>query len=365
MSAKLFEPITLGGITIRNRVWVPPMCQYAVGKEDGAATPWHLVHLGAMAAGGAGVVITEATAVVPEGRISARDLGLWNDEQRDKLAPIAAFIRSQGAVAGIQLAHAGRKASAWPEWGTEQTEGSVPIAEGGWETVAPSAIAFEGMRTPRELDQAGIDEVVAAFVASARRAVDAGFELLEIHGAHGYLLHEFLSPLSNQRSDSYGGSLENRARLLIDVVDAVRAEVGPEIALIVRLSATDWVEGGLTLEETVQVSTWLREHHVHFIDVSTGGNVIAHIPQGPGYQVPFATAVRERSGLPAGAVGLITDPVQAEQILLTGQADVVLIGRESLRDPHFPLRAAGNARGITAPVPGPYLRAYPRPQRNS
>lgn len=360
MSQLLFEPITLGEVQIRNRIWVPPMCQYAVERQDGIATPWHLVHLGSLARGGAGAVIVEATGVVPEGRISAKDLGLWNDEQRDALVPIVDFIREQGAVAGIQLAHAGRKASAWPEWGTELVDGSVPISEGGWETVGPSPIPFEGMRAPRALDQAGIDHVVTSFAAAARRAVDAGFELLEVHAAHGYLLHEFLSPLSNQRDDEYGGSLENRARLLIEVVDAIRAEVGTGPALVVRLSATEWTEGGASLEETVRVSRWLREHGVHLIDVSTAGNVLAAIPVGPGYQVPFAATIREQAGVATGAVGLIIDPVQAEHILMTGQADVVLIGREMMRNPHFPLLAARSMRVATAPIPAPYRRGLRR-----
>jgi 2,4-dienoyl-CoA reductase-like NADH-dependent reductase (Old Yellow Enzyme family) len=357
VSQKLFEPLTLGEVQVRNRIWVPPMCQYAVEKQDGAATPWHLVHYGSMARGGAGAVIVEATAVVPEGRISAKDLGLWNDEQRDALAPVATFIREQGAVAGIQLAHAGRKASAWPEWGTEQKNGSVPVDQGGWEIVGPSAVPFEGMRVPQALDAAGLTAVVEAFAAAARRAVDAGFELLEVHAAHGYLLHEFLSPLSNRREDGYGGSLENRARLLIEVVDAIRAEVGAGPALVVRLSATEWTEGGADLDESVQVAGWLREHGVHLVDVSTAGNVLASIAVGLGYQVPFAAAVRERAGIPTGAVGMIVDPMQAEHVLLTGQADVVLVGREVLRDPHFALRAARAVRA-DAPVPAAYRRAY-------
>ncbi|GAB3286246.1 NADH:flavin oxidoreductase/NADH oxidase [Kineosporia babensis] len=357
MTHKLFEPITLRGVQVRNRIWVPPMCQYVVEKHDGVANSWHMAHLGALAQGGAGAIIVEATGVVPEGRISPRDLGLWNDAQAEALAPIVAFLRSQGAVAGIQLAHAGRKASVHPE-GSPLDGQSIPIEEGGWETVGPSAISFEGLRAPRELDQAGIDAVVAAFAASARRAVEAGFELLEIHGAHGYLLHEFLSPLSNQRTDSYGGSLENRARLLLQVVDAVRAQISEELPLLVRLSATDWTEGGVTIDETVQVAEWLRERGVDLIDVSTGGNVLAPIPSGPGYQVRFATATRERAGIPTGAVGHITNPAQAEQILVTEQADIVFVGREMLRDPRFPIRAAQAVRYPTPPVPLPYLRAH-------
>jgi len=361
MSPELFEPITLGDMTARNRIWVSPMCQYAAENGDGVATPWHLVHLGSLASGGAGAVIVEATAVSPEGRITVKDLGLWNNEQREALAPVASFIRSQGALAGIQLAHAGRKASAWPEWGTELTEGSVPLDDGGWETVGPSPLAFDGMRAPRELDQAGIDAVVAAFASSARRAVDIGFELLELHGAHGYLIHEFLSPISNHRTDAYGGSLENRSRILIEIVDAVRDEIGAGPALVVRLSASDWTDGGLDIGETVQLATWLGEHGVHLIDVSSGGNVHAAIPVGPGYQVPFATTVRNRSGVPTGAVGHITDPLQAEHILVTSQADVVLVGREMMRNPHFPLLAAHVLRFSAPPVPAPYRRGFRAP----
>ncbi|MGO1174218.1 MAG: NADH:flavin oxidoreductase/NADH oxidase, partial [Actinomycetaceae bacterium] len=243
-----------------------------------------------------------------------------------------------------------------PAWGTDR-RGTVPTDEGGWTTLAPTAEPYPGMSAPRALDRAGIGSVTAAFVASARRAVDAGFDLIEIHGAHGYLLHQFLSPLSNDRSDDYGGSLVNRARFLLEVVDAVRAEVGDATPLLVRLSATDWTEGGLTTEDTVQVATWLKEHGVDLVDVSTAGNVPASIEVGPGYQVPFAAAVRERAGIPTGAVGLITEAVQAEHVIATGQADVVLMARALLRDAHLPLRAA-RGLGAEAPVPGAYERAY-------
>ena len=343
VSHLLFDPITLRDLTVRNRIWVPPMCQYAVEAHDGIATDWHMVHYGSFARGGAGAIIVEATGVTPEGRISDKDLGLWNDEQRDALAPIVDFVHSQGAAIGIQLAHAGRKGSFWPdwgEWGTGRGHTTMAIEDGGWETLAPSAVPFDGVATPRAAEEADLDATVGAFVASARRAADAGFDLVEIHGAHGYLLHEFLSPLSNQRTDSYGGSLENRARLLLRVVDAVRTEIGDSMPLLVRLSATDWLEGGLTLEETIQVTRWLTEHSVDLVDVSSGGNAPAEIPVGPGYQVPLAAAVRAETGMPTGAVGLILEPAQAEQILLTGQADVVLLGRELLRDPNFALRAA-------------------------
>lgn len=333
------------------------MCQYSAAKNDGVATDWHMVHLGGMARGGAGAVIVEATAVVPEGRISPQDLGLWNDEQRDALAPIVEFMHSQGAVAGIQLAHAGRKASTYRPFNAPDT-GSVPTADGGWQTVAPSPIAFPGLNAPRELTTTDLADIVAAFASSARRAVDAGFQLIEVHGAHGYLLHEFLSPLSNTRDDSYGGSLANRARMLLEVVDAVRSEVGEDLAVAVRLSAVDWVDEGLTIDDTVQVVEWLRDRGVDLIDVSSGANVPAKIPAGPGYQVPFAQQIRQRTGVPTGAVGLITEPFQAEHILVTEQADVVLVGRESLRNPNFPIHAAQVLRHQQPPTPDQYHRAY-------
>lgn len=358
MSRALFDPITLRGVEIRNRIWIPPMCQYSVDAQDGVPTDWHLMHLGSLARGGAGAVIVEATGVVPEGRISPQDLGLWNDTQRDEFRRITDLIHSQGAKAGIQLAHAGRKASTWREWGV-RPEGNVPPAHGGWQPVGPSPIAFPGLATPTELDATGIRGVVQAFVAAARRAVEAGFDLLELHGAHGYLLHEFLSPLSNQRTDEYGGTLENRARLLLEVTDAVRAEVGEGVPLIMRLSATDWTEGGWTPEETEQVSAWLGERGIDLISVSSGGNVAdAVIPVGPGYQLAFATAVKERTGLPVAAVGMIDEPFQAEQIVALGQADVVLVGRESLRDPNFPIRAAQALRYEMPYKPAQYERAY-------
>jgi len=335
----LFEPITIRDLTVRNRIWVSPMCQYSVEAQDGVPTPWHLVHLGGFAKGGAGAVVVEATGVVPEGRITPQDVGLWNDEQRDAFTPIVDFIHEQGAAAGIQLAHAGRKASTFRPW--EEARGSVPADQGGWGTVAPSAVAFDGYAEPRELATEDIRVVALAFAAAARRSVEAGFDLVEIHAAHGYLLHQFLSPLSNHRTDSYGGSLENRARALLEVVDAVRAEVGEGYPVVVRFSATDWVDGGLTLEETTQVARWAAEHGADLADVSTGGNVAsAPIPVGPGYQVPFAEAIKRDAGIGTIAVGMISGAFQAEQVVATGQADVVMIGREFLRDPAFPLRAA-------------------------
>ncbi|MFJ7287487.1 NADH:flavin oxidoreductase/NADH oxidase [Curtobacterium sp. NPDC098951] len=356
MTHALFEPIIIRDLTVRNRIWVSPMCQYSAEAQDGLPTPWHLVHLGGFAKGGAGAVVVEATGVVPEGRISPQDLGLWNDEQRDAFRPIVDFIHAQGAAAGVQLAHAGRKASTFRPW--EPTHGSVPAEQGGWSTVAPSAVAFDGYAEPRELAVEDIRVVALAFAQAARRAAEAGFDLVEIHAAHGYLLHQFLSPLSNHRTDSYGGSLENRARALLEVLDAVRAEVGEGFPVVVRFSATDWTPGGLTLEETTEVARWAAEHGADLADVSTGGNVAnAPIPVGPGYQVPFADAIKRDAGIGTIAVGMISDAFQAEQIVATGQADVVMVGREFLRDPAFPLRAAAEL-GVTVDYePQQYHRA--------
>ncbi len=355
MQPALFTPITVRGTTVRNRLWASPMCQYSAENQDGMPSDWHLVHLGGLARGGAGVVFTEATAVVPEGRISPQDLGIWNDSQRDCLARIVDFIHSQGAAAGIQLAHAGRKASTFRPW--EERHGTVPVSDGGWPTVAPSSVAYPGYAVPREMTADDIKELSAAFAAAARRALDAGFEFIEIHAAHGYLLHQFLSPLSNQRSDAYGGNLENRARALLETIDAVRTEVGTEVPLLVRFSATDWVEGGWTPGDTATVAGWAREHGADMADVSSGGNIPAHITAGPGYQVPFATAVRTGAHMPAIAVGMIEEPRQAEQIVGTGLADVVMMGRALLRDPNFPLRAAAALGADIAYAPQQYHRA--------
>jgi 2,4-dienoyl-CoA reductase-like NADH-dependent reductase (Old Yellow Enzyme family) len=339
MTSALFTPLRVRDTEFRNRVWVAPMCQYSAEGHDGLPTDWHMVHLGSLARGGAGLVIVEATAVLPEGRITAWDLGLWNDAQRDVFASIVAFMHSQGARAGIQLAHAGRKASTYRDW---SGRGTQPIADGGWQTLAPSAVAFEGYDAPRAMTAQDIDAVVAAFGLAARRAVEAGFDVIDIHGAHGYLIHQFLSPLSNLRDDEYGGALENRARLLLRVVGEVRAAVGPSFPVFLRLSATDWVEpNGWTLEQTITVAHWARDAGVDLFDVSSGGLIPgARVPLGPGYQVHFAAAVREATGTPVGAAGLVTDPVQAEEIVASGSADAVLIGREFLRDPNFALRAA-------------------------
>lgn len=355
MSHSLFSPLELRSITLPNRIGVSPMCQYS--SADGFATDWHLVHLGSRAVGGAGLVMLEASAVTPEGRITPSDLGIWKDEHIRKLECIATFLQSQGARAGIQLAHAGRKASMAAPW---QGERLVPHGEGGWTPVAPSAIAFsEKYATPQELDEAGIAGVVEAFEAAALRAHRAGFDVVEIHAAHGYLLHEFLSPLSNKRTDKYGGSLENRARLLLEVAEAVRGAWPQELPLFVRISATDWVEGGWSIEESVEVARWLKERGVDLIDCSSGGNVpAAKIPVGPGYQVQFATRIKREAGIATAAVGLITEAAQADAIIADGEADLVLLAREMLRDPYFAVHAAA-ALGETASWPEQYLRAAP------
>ena len=350
---RLFQPLTLRGLTLSNRIAVSPMCQYQA--VDGVAQDWHLVHLGGLAQGGAGLVLTEATAVVPEGRISPDDLGLWNEAQAESLARIVRFIAAQGAVPGIQLAHAGRKASNPAPW---KGSGSLPIEKGGWVPVAPSALAFDtGWTVPTALDEGGLAAVVQGFVDAARRALAAGFQVVEIHAAHGYLLHQFLSPLSNHREDRYGGSFENRTRLLREVVAAVRDGWPERLPLFVRLSATDWVEGGWNLDQSVELAKALSDFGVDLVDCSSGGLVPrAEIPLGPGYQVPFAARIRAEAGLATGAVGLITDPEQAEAILAQGSADLVLLGRELLRDPRWPLHAAQALKAET-PWPASYARA--------
>ena len=355
MSA-LFTPLTVRTTTFRNRLWVAPLCQYSVEKRDGVPHDWHLVHLGAFAMGGAGLVMTEATAVTPVGRISPQDTGIWNDEQATAWARIVGFIRSQGAVAGIQLAHAGRKASTWRHWPGELV-GTVPADQGGWMPVAPSAIAFEGYVTPHELTTREIDAAVDDFAAAARRALGAGFQLLEIHAAHGYLLHEFLSPLSNTRVDEYGGSLENRARLLLRVVAAVREAAGADVPVLVRFSATDWVDAGWDPEQTTTVAGWAQAAGADLFDISTGGlTVTQRIPLSPGYQVPFAEQVREQADVPVSAVGLITTAAQAEEVVASGRADAVMMGRQMMRDPHFAWRAA-HELGVHVDYPPAYERA--------
>ncbi len=353
----LFDPFQMRDIRLRNRIVVSPMCMYSCNELDGMANAWHMVHLGARAAGGAGVVFTEATAVEARGRISPQDLGIWSDAHVAPLQPITAFIRQCGAVPGMQLAHAGRKASTYRPW--DSRRGRVPDAEGGWEPVGPSPLPFSPADPPpAELGAADIAQVVAAFAAAARRALEAGFEVIELHGAHGYLIHEFLSPLSNHRTDPYGGSLENRTRLLREVVDAVR-KVWPErLPLWVRISATDWAEaGGWDVDQSVAAARMLGEHGVDVIDCSSGGTLPApRIPMGPGYQVPFAERVRREAGIATAAVGLITEPQQADAIVAEGRADLVLLGRQFLRDPYWGLHAAA-ALGVDHPWPDQYLRA--------
>ncbi len=356
-TSTLFSPLQLAGLTFPNRIVVSPMCEYS--SEDGFANDWHLVHLGSRAVGGAGLVFAEASAVTPEGRISPQDLGFWKDEHIPGLKRIVDFLHSQGARAGIQLAHAGRKASMSRPWDGE--ERVKPLSEGGWtEVLAPSAVPFsEKYAQPAALDAAGIKRLVEAFQLAARRALKAGFDVIEIHSAHGYLLHEFLSPLSNRRTDEYGGNLENRARLLIEVVDTVR-EVWPlDLPLFVRISATDWAPGGWDLTQSVALAKMLKPQGVDLVDVSSGGLVPGvTIPAGPGYQTPFAEEIRKQAQISTGSVGMITGAAQAEHILRTGQADMIFVAREFLRDPYWPLHAAQHLHDST-PWPPQYLRAAP------
>ena len=350
--SRLFEPLTLRGTTIRNRVWVSPMCQYS--SHEGRPTDWHLVHLGAFAQGGAGLVMTEATAVVAEGRISPVDAGIWTDQQATDYERITAFVRGQGAVPGIQLAHAGRKASTRAPW---HGRGYVEPGDGGWQTVGPSPVGYADWPAPRELTVAELEAHPGQWADAARRALDAGFEVAEVHAAHGYLLHEFLSPLSNRRTDAWGGDLAGRSRLLVEVVDAVRAVWPDDRPVLVRLSATDWVEGGLEVGEVAQVAAELASHGVDLVDVSSGGNSPEQrVEVEPAYQVPFAAEVRRISGLPVAAVGLITEPRQAEKIVADGEADAVFLARELLRNPHWAQQAAAEL-GAETYWPEQYLRA--------
>jgi len=352
----LFEPLTLRAVRFRNRAWMSPMCQYSA--IDGVAQDWHRVHYASRAVGGAGLVMVEATAVAAEGRISPGDLGLWNADQLAPLRQIAAGIRQHGAVAGIQLAHAGRKASARVPW-----QGGAPLApaDGGWHAVAPSALPFApDHATPTALEPVHLDVLPDQFVRSTKLALQAGFEALELHMAHGYLLHSFLSPLSNRRTDEYGGSLDNRLRFPLRVAQAVRAAWPAELPLLVRVSCTDWVQGGWDLPSTLEFARRLKALGVDLLDCSSGGTVPdARPPVGPGYQTRFAAAVREQTGLASGAVGLITNPEQAEHILRTGQADAVFLGRALLRDPYWPLHAATALHAGADNWPAPYQRARP------
>jgi 2,4-dienoyl-CoA reductase-like NADH-dependent reductase (Old Yellow Enzyme family) len=352
----LFDPLNIRDITFANRVFVSPMCEYS--STDGYVSDWHFVHLGSRAVGGAGLVLTEATAVLPEGRISPQDLGIWMDDHIEPLARIIRFISEQGSVAGMQLAHAGRKASTHRPW---EGHGAIPQSKGGWNNVvAPSAVPFaDNYPMPQALSIDGIKNIVSAFAAAARRACEAGFRVVEIHAAHGYLIHEFLSPLSNQRTDSYGGSFENRIRILREIVTAVRGSWPERAPLFVRISATDWIEGGWDIQQSVELACQLVKLGVDLIDCSSGGNALqAKIPVAPGYQTPFAEQIRREANILTGAVGMITSPIQAENILVAGQADAIIIAREFLRDPYWPLRAA---RELGQPIAWPvqYLRAAP------
>lgn len=355
LAPHLFEPLHIRDVVIPNRIMVSPMCQYSC--ENGFATDWHLVHLGSRAVGGAGLVMAEASAVEARGRISPWDLGIWTDEHMEALARIARFLKQRGSVPGIQLAHAGRKASTDVPW-----RGTRPLApaEGGWNPVAPSPIPFNiGHPVPIELTVDEIRVIVEAFVAATRRAVNAGFEVIELHGAHGYLIHQFLSPLSNQRTDEYGGSFENRIRFALEVIQAVQTVWPARLPLVLRISATDWAEGGWCLDDSVELARAVRQRGVDLIDCSSGGTVPhAPIPAAPGYQVPFSERIRRETGILTGAVGLITEPFQADSIIRGGAADLVLLAREFLREPYWPIKAA-QALGAEIRVPAQYARAFP------
>ncbi|MEY4494292.1 MAG: hypothetical protein RL570_407 [Actinomycetota bacterium] len=336
--AKLFEPIKIRELEIRNRIFIPAMCQYSCENQDGVIGEWHLVHLGARAVGGAGLIIAEASGVTPDGRISPWCPGIWNYEQVAAWARVNHFIHSQGAKSAIQLAHAGRKGSTYRDW---SGKGSVPIELGGWQTVSSTDVAFEGYEAPRELSTEEVLELIQDFAKAAKNAVLASFDAVEIHAAHGYLIHQFLSPITNHRTDEFGGSLENRARILLEIIKAIRAEVGEMLPLFVRFSATDYREDGWDVEQTTQVAKWCAEVGADLFDISSGGLITGvKIPSGPGYQVPLAKQVAHEVSQPVGAVGQITDAQQAEDILQAGDVDIILVGRASLRDPHWALRAA-------------------------
>ena len=354
MSSKLFESYKLREVEFRNRIWVAPMCQYS--SEDGMPNDWHLVHLGSRAVGGAGLIIQEATAVSPEGRISPADAGIWSDAHAEAYKKITKFIKENGAIAGIQLAHAGRKASTSEPWNGGKL---VDEGDGGWEAIAPSAIQFaDDYPMPREMTKADIEKATHDFVEAAKRAVEAGFEVIEVHAAHGYLFHEFLSPLSNKRTDEYGGSLENRIRFPLEVARKVREIVPENFPVFVRISATDWTENGWDLQQSIEFCKELKSVGIDLIDVSSGGNVMdAKIELKPNYQVPFAAEIRKQVGIPTGAVGLITQAKQSEEILQKGEADAILIAREFLREPYFPFTAAKELGEDLDYVPKQYGRA--------
>jgi 2,4-dienoyl-CoA reductase-like NADH-dependent reductase (Old Yellow Enzyme family) len=355
----LFDPIVIRDVVIRNRLWVAPMCQYTILEWDGIPREWHLVHLGAMAAGGAGLIIAEASAVSPEGRISPADTGIWNTDQLEGWKRVVDFAHTQGATMGIQLAHAGRKASTFPDWGHDGRQGTMAKEEGGWPTVGPSGLTYPGLAAPTALDIPGIHKIVDEFVAAAERAVRAGFDVIEIHAGHGYLIHQFLSPISNDRTDVYGGSLENRARLLLQIVAGIRGAIGEGAPLIVRLSATDYIDNGWDEIQAATVAGWAAEVGADVFDVSSGGIVSGvPIPVAPGYQVPFAAFVKESAHVITASVGLITTSTQAAEIVESGKADAVLMAREISRDPHFPLRAAHELGVDIGYWPPQYLRTH-------
>ena len=350
---KLFSPLKIRDIELKNRIAVSPMCQYS--SEDGVPTDWHLVHLGSRAVGGAALVIAEATAVSPEGRITPDDAGIWNEKHVSAYSRITSFIKFQNAVPGIQLAHAGRKASTYSPW---KGSGKVNENEGGWQTIAPSPVPFaDNYPVPKEMSKDDIKMVIEQFRKAAERSVKSGFQVIEIHMAHGYLIHEFLSPKSNQRKDEYGGKLENRCRFTVEIAKAVREVIPDGMPLFVRISATDWIEDGWDIEQSVQLCKWLKETGVDLIDCSSGGNINgAVIPAGPGYQIPFAERIRKEAEILTSGVGLITSPEQAEQIIKNGQADLVELARQMLRDPYWPLHAAKQLN-VNVNWPNQYLRA--------
>lgn len=349
----LFSPLKIREVEFKNRIAVSPMCQYS--SENGMPTDWHFVHLGSRAVGGAALVIMEATAVSPEGRISPDDAGIWNDQQAEAYKRITSFISSQNSIPGIQIAHAGRKASTYSPW---KGKGMVDIKNGGWRTIAPSAVPFASdYPHPKEMDKEEIKKVINQFKSAAGRSINAGFQVIELHMAHGYLVHEFLSPISNHRKDEYGGSLENRCRLALEITKAVRDSISKSTPLFVRISSTDWVKDGWDIDQSVQLAKWLKELGADLIDCSSGGNVAdAKIPAGPGYQVSFAQRIRKEAGILTGAVGFITSPEQAENIVRTEQSDLVIMAREMLRDPYWPLHAAKKLKSDIE-WPKQYLRA--------
>lgn len=351
--SKLFSPLKIRDVELKNRIVVSPMCQYS--SVDGVPTDWHFVHLGSRAVGGAALIIAEATAVSPEGRITPDDAGMWDEKHVITNTSITSFIKSQNATPGIQLAHAGRKASTYSPW---KGSGKVNENEGGWQTIAPSPIPFaENYPIPKEMSKDDIKTVIEQFRKAAEKSVKAGFQVIEIHMAHGYLMHEFLSPKSNQRSDEYGGKLENRCRLSIEVAKVIREVIPDGMPLFVRISATDWVNDGWDIEQSVQLCKWLKETGVDLIDCSSGGNINkASIPAGPGYQIPFAERIRKEAGILTSGVGLITSPEQAEQIIKNEQADLVELARQMLRDPYWPLHAAKQLN-VDVDWPNQYLRA--------